>query len=89
MVETGRTPYLSAHRLGELGFAIAIYPATAFLAATRAVRAALTSLRRDGRVEDLSQLATLEQYHAVLRFADYARLETRLSAPATDDANGD
>jgi 2-methylisocitrate lyase-like PEP mutase family enzyme len=89
MVETGRTPYLSAQRLGELGFAIAIYPATAFLAATRAVRAALTSLRRDGRVEDLSQLATLEQYHAVLRFADFARLETQLSAPVTDNADAD
>lgn len=89
MVETGRTPYLSAQRLGELGFAIAIYPATAFLAATRAVRAALTSLHRDGRVEDLSQLATLEQYHAVLRFADFARLETQLSAPVTDNADAD
>jgi 2-methylisocitrate lyase-like PEP mutase family enzyme len=87
MVETGRTPYLSAERLGELGFAIAIYPASAFLAATHAVRATMTRLRRDGRIEDLSQLATLEEYHEVLRFADYARLETRLSEPVMDDAD--
>jgi 2-methylisocitrate lyase-like PEP mutase family enzyme len=41
MVETGRTPHLSAARLGELGFAGAIYPASAFLAATYAVRKAI------------------------------------------------
>ncbi len=82
MVETGRTPYLSAARLGDLGFAIAIYPGTAFLAATHAVRAAMMALKRDGRIEDMSQLATLEDYHKVLRFSEFADLETRLSAPA-------
>jgi 2,3-dimethylmalate lyase len=87
MVETGRSPYLSAERLGELGFAVAIYPATAFLAATHAVRATMASLRRDGRIEDLSRLATLKEYHEVLRFAEYARLETRLSAPVMDAAD--
>jgi len=51
------------------------------------VRAALTRLRRDGRLEDLSQLATLEEYHEVLRFADYARLEARLSEPVMGDAD--
>ena len=88
MVESGRTPYLSAQRLGELGFAIAIYPATAFLAVTHAVGTAMTKLRRDGRMEDLSQLATLEDYHKVLRFSDYADMETRLSESVleTDDA---
>ena len=87
MVETGRTPYLSAERLGELGFAVAIYPATAFLAATHAVRTALGCLRRDGRIADLATLATLEEYHAVLRFADYARLEMRLGELGTDGAD--
>lgn len=87
MVETGRTPYLSAERLGEFGFAVAIYPATAFLAATHAVRGALTELRRAGRIDDLSRLATLEEYHEVLRFADYARLESRLSERIVDDAD--
>jgi 2-methylisocitrate lyase-like PEP mutase family enzyme len=78
MVETGRTPYLSAQRLGDLGFALAIYPATAFLAATHAVRAAMSKLRRDGCIEDLSELATLEEYHKVLRFSQYAEIETKL-----------
>jgi 2,3-dimethylmalate lyase len=82
MVETGRTPYLSAERLGQLGFAVAIYPATAFLAATFAVRAALVQLRRHGRIEDMSQLASLEEYHRVLSFSTYADLETSLRTAA-------
>jgi 2,3-dimethylmalate lyase len=92
MVETGRTPYLSAQRLGELGFAIAIYPATAFLTVTHAVGAAMAKLRRDGRIEDLSDLATLEEYHKVLRFSDYADLETQLGqrlAPQAANAGGE
>jgi 2-methylisocitrate lyase-like PEP mutase family enzyme len=84
MVETGRTPYLSAEHLGELGFAIAIYPASAFLAATRAVRAAMAQLKQYGRIEDMSQLATLAEYHKILGFPEFAALETRLGAPVPD-----
>ena len=84
MVETGRSPYLSTERLGELGFAIAIYPATAFLAATFGVRAAMADLRRDGCIMDMTRMATLEDYHKVLRFSDYADLEERLSEREAD-----
>lgn len=84
MVEAGRSPYLSAQRLGELGFAIAIYPVTALLAATDAVRQALIQLRRDGRIADLTSLATLADYHKVLGFSQYAALESKLAARATN-----
>jgi 2-methylisocitrate lyase-like PEP mutase family enzyme len=77
MVETGRTPYLSAQRLAELGFAIALYPATAFLAATLSVRAVMYELRDRGRLEDLSRIATLDDYHRILRFAEHVALEER------------
>jgi 2,3-dimethylmalate lyase len=69
MVESGRTPYLPAPRLRELGFRIAIYPATAFLAASAAVRAALEELRTRGRAEGmLDRMLTLREYHGVLGF---------------------
>jgi hypothetical protein len=55
----GATPYLSAPRLGELGFAVAIYPATAFLAATYAVSEAMEQLRSHGRLEDMSRIVTI------------------------------
>jgi 2,3-dimethylmalate lyase len=84
MVETGRTPYLTTRRLGELGFAVAIYPGTAFLAATFAERQAMAQLRRDGRIEDLSQLATLEEYHRFLHFPRYAALESKFGDASVD-----
>lgn len=82
MVETGRTPYLPYQQLGEIGFSVAIYPATAFLAATRAVATAMETLRRDGRINDLSSLASLEEYHRVLGFNRYIQLEAQFSQPA-------
>ena len=87
MVETGRTPYLSAERLGEFGFAVAIYPATAFLAATHAVRSAVTQLRERGRITDMSRLASLEEYHKVLHFSEYTATEARLGQPLSEAAN--
>lgn len=69
MVESGRTPYLPAPRLRELGFKIAIYPVTAMLAASAAVRAALDELRERGRAEGmLDRMLTLREYHGVLGF---------------------
>src|SRR6202042_2752855 len=78
MVATGRTPYLSAQALGEMGFAVAIYPASGFLAATHAVRATMDQLKRFGRVEDMSGLASLAEYHNILGFDAYAELDTTL-----------
>jgi 2-methylisocitrate lyase-like PEP mutase family enzyme len=88
MVETGRTPYLSAPRLGELGFAVAIYPATAFLAATHAVSKAMEQLRSHGRLEDMSRIVTLEEYHKVLSFSTYSALEGRLRTEVGAQAAG-
>ena len=48
MVEGGRTPYLSAAELGAMGFKIALYPGTGFLAAAGALRLAYGRLREAG-----------------------------------------
>ena len=48
MVEGGRTPYLSAGELGQMGFKVALYPASGFLSAARALQLAYTRLREAG-----------------------------------------
>src|SRR3984957_5638687 len=48
MVEGGRTPYLSAEELGRMGFKVALYPATGFLTAARALQLAYSRLRSAG-----------------------------------------
>ena len=48
MVEGGRTPVLPAHELEQLGYRIAIFPATGFLAAGAALDSIYQTLRHDG-----------------------------------------
>jgi 2-methylisocitrate lyase-like PEP mutase family enzyme len=48
MVEGGRTPVLPAERLFAIGYRLAIYPATGFLAAAGAVTAAMQALATTG-----------------------------------------
>lgn len=48
MVEGGRTPYLGTAELAAMGFCVALYPATGFLAAAEALRSAYGHLRRAG-----------------------------------------
>jgi 2-methylisocitrate lyase-like PEP mutase family enzyme len=48
MVEGGRTPVLSAQRLEQLGYKIAIFPATGFLAAGSALESVYRTFKREG-----------------------------------------
>lgn len=48
MVEGGRTPYLSTAELEAMGFKIALFPGTGFLAAAHALRAAYAHLQSAG-----------------------------------------
>jgi 2,3-dimethylmalate lyase len=48
MVEGGRTPVLSAEQLAKMGYNIALFPATGFLAAAAALHAAYRNLRDHG-----------------------------------------
>jgi 2,3-dimethylmalate lyase len=48
MVEGGRTPYLSAAELGAMGFKIALFPATGFLTAARAMKLCYQQLKARG-----------------------------------------
>ncbi len=70
MVEGGKTPYRDAAALGGLGFAMAIFPITNLLAATRAMEDMLGKLRRDGKA-DTSAIATFADMHEISRLADY------------------
>src|SRR5919199_3174235 len=48
MVEGGRTPILPAERLKQLGYSIAIYPGTGFLAAAQALERVYSHLKQTG-----------------------------------------
>ena len=55
MVEGGRTPVLSAERLQEIGYSIAIFPGLGLMAAAKALETAFEHLHRHGSSVGLEQ----------------------------------
>ena len=71
MVEGGRTPVLSAARLAALGYRIAIFPATGFLAAGAALDSVYKALKRDGSsVEAVAPLYPFNEFAKLMGFQD-------------------
>jgi len=78
MVESGRSPLLSAQRLEQLGFKLVIFPATAWLAAVHAIREVLATLKQDGTsAARHNRMMTLDDYHRLMGFLEVWQLEQR------------
>ncbi len=78
MVESGRSPLLSAQRLEQLGFKLVIFPATAWLAAVHAIREVLATLKQDGTsAARHNRMVTLDDYHRLMGFLEVWQLEQR------------
>ena len=71
MVEGGRTPLLSAGRLREIGYSIAIFPAVGLLAAAKSLEAAFEHLHREGSSVGMAlPLYDLADMHALMGFEE-------------------
>ena len=71
MVEGGRTPLLSAEELEDLGFAIAIFPGTGFLATAHALHNVYRALKADGVSTKVSnRLYPFEDMNKLMGFQD-------------------
>ena len=78
MVENGRTPLLGARRLQELGFAVAIFPGTGFLAAAAALERAYQALRQTGSSEGLAaSLYEFGRFNELIGFNEVWEFERR------------
>ena len=85
MVEGGRTPVFGADDLARMGFAVAIYPVTALLAAAAAVEQVYESLKRHGssdRVAD--RLLTFEAMNELMGFEEIWRRDRELGSGRDD-----
>lgn len=68
-VEGGRTPILPKSRLEQLGFKLAIYPASGFLAMGHALQQAYTALQKDDTLTALQgQLFEFEDFNKLVGF---------------------
>jgi 2-methylisocitrate lyase-like PEP mutase family enzyme len=69
MVEGGRTPVLPGKRLEELGYKIAIYPGTGFLAVAKALERAYGVLKAKGSSDTLKdQLYSFDEFCRLVGF---------------------
>lgn len=78
MVPTGRSPELSADRLKELGFSLAIWPGAAMVAACAAIEGALAYLAKNGTTAG-SPAASYDtaRLHELVGFEDVWAFEKR------------
>lgn len=76
MVEGGRTPMMSPRQLQEIGYAIAIFPATGALAANAAVEAALRSLKT-ADAEMTTELHDFNEMCSILGFEEVWAFERK------------
>jgi 2-methylisocitrate lyase-like PEP mutase family enzyme len=77
MVEQGDTPVLSASALQEMGYKIAIYPASLMLAGIRAMEASLAALAAG---QPTTEAATFMHLQDLVGFPDYYEAEKRYAA---------
>jgi 2-methylisocitrate lyase-like PEP mutase family enzyme len=78
MVDSGNTPIVSADRLKELGFNIAIYPAIGMLPAAGAMQQAFGSLLKDGSTKNVDvPMISLPEMHELMGFEDVWAFERR------------
>lgn len=78
MADGGDTPILSAQELSDIGFAFAIFPATASLAAAAATRLALTKLKDTGTsVHNDVPLHSFSEFCKLIGFEDVWDFERR------------
>ena len=82
-VETGKSPLLSAHELERLGFKIVIFPASALLTATQAIRQTLAALKQQGTTAHLlANMTTLQDCFEAVGLSDMLAADARYANPA-------
>jgi 2,3-dimethylmalate lyase len=77
MVNGGRTPLLSAARLAEMGYAIAIHPAIGFLSVGAALQKAYADLLANGVTSSSIDLYSFAEFNKLIGFEDVWAFEKK------------
>ncbi|MGB3500696.1 MAG: isocitrate lyase/PEP mutase family protein [Mesorhizobium sp.] len=86
MADGGKTPILSARELADIGYALAIYPATTGLAAAQAAENALSLLKNQGTsLSPDVPLFNFSEFNNLIGFGEVWEFEKKW---ARDDATG-
>lgn len=81
MVETGKTPLLSARELGELGFGLIVSPLSGLLSMVKAMRESLALLKQEGSLRaHLDRLVAFDAFGAIVGLPETYELAIRYPA---------
>lgn len=79
MVNGGRTPMLSAERLHEIGYSIAIHPAIGFLSVGAALKRAYGDLAKNGETSAEVDLYSFAEFNKLIGFEDVWAFEKKFA----------
>ncbi len=79
MVQGGRTPILSAERLHQMGYAIAIHPAIGFLSVGAALEKAYANLEKNGVSTKEIDLYSFAEFNKLVGFEDVWAFEKKFA----------
>lgn len=71
MVEDGKTPYLDAATLQELGYKIALFPVSALLATAKLLENVYGGLLKDGRLPEAQERVSFQRYNEIVGLGAY------------------
>ena len=78
IIEGGKTPYLSAQTLEEMGYEIMFCGLTAVLVIAKAFMEAMTHLKKEGSTEGfLNQMYTFSEFNELIGIKEFSMLEKR------------
>ena len=80
MVEGGKTPFLSADELEDLGFKIVVYPVSGLFAATRAVQEVAGRLKATGTTSGYDGMVSFGEFEDIIGVGAFREIEDRFSA---------
>lgn len=85
MIESGRTPVLTAHELEAIGYAVAVYPVGTLYTAAKAVKGYLETLRREGTpMPHLDRMLPFPAFNALVGLPAYNDLERRYAVQSAE-----
>ncbi len=79
MIEGGKTPFLSAKELEELGFKIVVFPLAGLFAATKAMEACFRHLKKQGTTAGFGDTISLKEFEELIEVPKYRKLEEKFT----------
>ena len=79
MVEGGKTPFLPARELEELGFKLVIFPLSGLFAATRAIQEVSRHLKASGTTSGYDDMVSFVEFEEIIGVQHFRKIEAQFA----------